>query len=1732
MEKSVLSEQSDGTPAMAEEYSVSGGAAPGELSKDDQAASSGRDRRPDTGIEHEDDRSSDEETPSYQKTEHDMRIVKIEAKTEFTNFRRGLLVRVAAGQTISTEDMDQLSRLHTRAVDATGDVLEAVMSNWSDETSAWKERTKLITELEKLEVQFSATMEGAITSTSQALLGQALHQGQDWSFGTTAGGTSDDVQDRPGRGSSSGLFDSNPVHSYSGSQYPLDQPSYEWLSSGGSSGPLLPLVPSDSLLSATPGNHPSASTGTGTGSASGEHDAGTAATPPVATTVSSSTGLGSRSASRAVTTLPLLASSAVSAPLSSGTTGTAGKPSSTATTSQVGGNGDKKAVHFSQSTKQSAATPMTMSSTQSRGTTPPGSSIHDLRPTASSFTPGRMAAATAPPRMSAVHPGVTSNQPSAGHHSMNNPAAASLSAASRTTHQPAPWAHMQRIAIPVFEGEKRHFHSWWAAFSSCVDVAPVTVESKMLRLRQYLKGEPLKAIDSFGYSAAAYEAAKALLQRKYGGERRRVAIHLEEIDSMRQVRYGKAKELEQFADLLSVAVVNLKDAGRSAELGAGTFYYMLLRKLDERIVARYHRWRYDHTSAESVEGLLEFCLLEAEFLVTASETITGFGTSASSKTDQSRVIRDHRQDKPRTLVTTSQPTSTCTVCHGAHKTWRCLTFKSANPNKRWKIAKEKNLCFRCLETGHSSSACSWGQPCGISGCTKAHHRLLHGTQTPASQAQTSPTRPFNVQPHFAQKPATSDAGATGTTLSTSRAGKAVAMRTVPVVVRNGETELRVNALLDDASTNSYVSSHVANELGLTGEEETLTVKVLSGRTEIFRTTPVMVELKSVDGTSATTLQAYTADSVVGSSSAVNWQQNRQQWPHLMAVPFPKLQTRRKIDILIGLDCAELHTSLQEVQGNPGEPVARLTPLGWTCVGPVHHTAESDPVTLLTETAPQDVHDSLAQLWVIEEFNKMQPQQPVLSSEEREAVRASQQSLQLVDGHYEVGIPWRGERPNLPDNFPAAVKRLRSTERRLSQDAAAAYGKIIHDYVTKGYVREVLEEELSPGRQWFLPHFAVLRPDKETAKTRIVFDGSAKYDGVSLNDMMLPGPKLQRQLPSVLTRFRQNPVAIICDIAEMYLRVGLSPEDRPYHRFLWRDLDGAVPPRVYEFQRLVFGANASPFLAQFVSQEHAKAHASQFPLAAETMLSSTYMDDSMDSAADDDEGIMMYEQLMECWAGAGMHARKWLSNSKAVMARVPKEDRASQIDLDCPQLPSVKTLGLLWSATSDLFTFKPTAPDAKKVTKRTFLSAMASVFDPLGFVSPFIANARILLQDMWLQGVDWDDPLPEELHRRALRWYAELDELAQLEIPRCLQDVNAGKPVSRQIHVFADASESAYGAVSYLRCEYQDGHVSTTLIASRSRVAPITAVSIPRLELSAAVIGTQLAAWASDVLGLPVRDAVIWTDSLNVLHWVRNRARTFKPFVATRVGEILEHTAPDQWRHVPTKENPADVLSRGSAARNLIEDTCWWSGPAFLRAAEFEWPGQGIKEPMSTASLEQKNTSKPKKSSVALVTSVLGASENEIPWKLAPERFSSLNRLVRLRAWVTRFVQNCRTPAELRCTGQLSVDELDSSMASIIAAAQEETLEEYRLLKKDKAIPTSSKLTKLRPMLNDDGLLCVDGRLKNAQILDEESRCPVILPRGHWVTQLIVQEAHEQNHHTAGVSHTLALLSKKYWLLAG
>ncbi|KAJ8049534.1 hypothetical protein HOLleu_02319 [Holothuria leucospilota] len=299
---------------------------------------------------------------------------------------------------------------------------------------------------------------------------------------------------------------------------------------------------------------------------------------------------------------------------------------------------------------------------------------------------------------------------------------------------------------------------------------------------------------------------------------------------------------------------------------------------------------------------------------------------------------------------------------------------------------------------------------------------------------------------------------------------------------------------------------------------------------------------------------------------------------------------------------------------------------------------------------------------------------------------------------------------------------------------------------------------------------VVRKDRESTKVRVVYDTASKCEGVSLNDVIYNGPKLQNDLFDVLIGIRRRPIALICDISEMYLQIQLAKEDRTMFRFMWRDPVETVESKIYEFNRVVFGLNVAPFISQIVTQENARKHKEEYPCAAEAVLKSTYMDDTMVSVENIEKAVKLYHELRELWGQAGMEAKKWLSSSKQVMEQIPQELRVKEVNLTENELPSVSTLGLSWAAEQDHFKFKTSAVrevHKEELTKRLVLSKISTVFDPLGFLSPFVIQGKILLQEIWVSGISWDEVVGGELQDKVGDWIRDLENLSDIRVNRCL-----------------------------------------------------------------------------------------------------------------------------------------------------------------------------------------------------------------------------------------------------------------------------------------------------------------------------------------------------------------------------
>ncbi|XP_052778542.1 uncharacterized protein LOC128215986 [Mya arenaria] len=1126
---------------------------------------------------------------------------------------------------------------------------------------------------------------------------------------------------------------------------------------------------------------------------------------------------------------------------------------------------------------------------------------------------------------------------------------------------------LKRVSIPMFSGNKKYFPFWKAAFEACIDKTDASAEYKFLQMRQYLTGEALKTVEGLGHSAVAYDNAKERIERKYGGERRLMTKFMDDIATFPQIKRENAKSTEKFVDLLDITLVNMLE-NKIEDLHSGILYQQLLKKLPESMISRYKRWVYENEKQESVKTLSEWTVKEAEFQNIATETKYGLDGKCES---------DYREHKSF-FTSPKKALRSCSMCHQDHNIWDCSQYKKLSIEERWEKAKCFRLCFRCLANNHSGRQCKRTRQCGVGGCNRLHHRLLHNLN-PDARAFCPKRDEIRHEPSEVRD-------ASGETFTSSQ-NNSISLRTVPVLVCANGKEIKINALLDDGSTKTYVNSDVAAELGLTGDKTVLQVNVLNGRCEELDTMNVTFKLNNVDDRDLElNITAVTTIEVTGKLKPTDWSQNVHRWAHLKGIKFPKLGKKPKIDLLIGLDHAELHRSLEEIVGEPNSPIARPTPLGWTCIDPVKNQNYKDTClyTFNTVQCTSELHqidETLKRFWETEAIEN----RPKTNSEEVKSLKIVEDTLEYNEENkrYTVSIPWKDNKKDLVINYEHAMRRFEHTERKLNKDInlKTAYAETIESYKEKGYISEVSSTN---DQEWYMPHFPVIKSDRETTKMRIVFDASAKYKDLSLNNVICQCPKQQNELFDILLRFRMKAVAIMCDIQEMYLQVGLANPDRAMHRFLWRT-ECSKPIETYEFNRVVFGVSASPFLAQFVSQENARRFTEQYPNAAECVLRSTYMDDTMDSVEDKIAAIGLYHELSSLWRLAGMKPRKWMTNSSVVLAEIPQGERAYKMEVTDTEMPSVKTLGLNWDSQEDMFFFRNTAVDIEsmKLTKRIVLKKIASLFDPLGFLTPFTVRAKMIMQDIWVAGVDWDDELPEHLTAEVKMWFSELEQLSDVKINRCINITPASA-----IHTFVDASSQAFGAVVYAVSPADNikdcAESSVRLIAAKSRVAPLKTLSIPRLELLAATLGLKLTQTVCAALGIELESKVFWSDSMNVLYWIRGASRQYKTFVANRVGTIQDATTPKQWRHVSSANNPADIASRGSQLHTLSESELWWHGPNFLKCCEELWPENKI-DMTDGVKVETKRKSAPDRGNTFIATNKI--EDN----RLDPNRYSNWNR---------------------------------------------------------------------------------------------------------------------------------------------
>ncbi|GFQ70350.1 integrase catalytic domain-containing protein [Trichonephila clavata] len=400
------------------------------------------------------------------------------------------------------------------------------------------------------------------------------------------------------------------------------------------------------------------------------------------------------------------------------------------------------------------------------------------------------------------------------------------------------------------------------------------------------------------------------------------------------------------------------------------------------------------------------------------------------------------------------------------------------------------------------------------------------------------------------------------------------------------------------------------------------------------------------------------------------------------------------------------------------------------------------------------------------------------------------------GRYIVQMPTK-DITGLGHSKGLAMKRLDQLWRRLSKDKQM---EILYreQYLDLGHMEKVEEhlDETSANKFcYYLPHHGVFRPDKTTTKLRVVFNGLASTNsGLSLNDLLLKG-EVKEDIFEIMTRFRKQKYAFTIDIQMMFRQILIDPAQRDLLRIMLKT--GANDkPVIYRLKTVTYLTSSAPFLAIRTLKQLAMDEASRFPLASKVALQDVYMDDVVSGAQTLDTARQLQCQLQNMLKTCGMKLHKWNSNSKELFNSSTDQEHSFSTNTES----AIKILGVSWKPTGDYFMFKVSIPSIASYTKRDVLSVIARLYDPLGLIGPVISKAKIFLQKLWLRKLNWEECLPEAIASDWLNFVSSLKALEELKIDRYLLTDSYEKLM---LLGYADASESAYGAVVYMHCVKED-----------------------------------------------------------------------------------------------------------------------------------------------------------------------------------------------------------------------------------------------------------------------------------------------------------------------------------------
>lgn len=1280
---------------------------------------------------------------------------------------------------------------------------------------------------------------------------------------------------------------------------------------------------------------------------------------------------------------------------------------------------------------------------------------------------------------------------------------------------------LPKIEVPHFDGEFKHWQTFIDMFDSLIHCnSSLSDISKYNYLVSFLRGPPLALVSSTPLANQNYNIAYQALKNKYDKKRLIAKAHWQALENIKPISNENNHEaLRNMIDIYTRNITILNNLGFPTESWSFVLFNMIYDRLPEILQTNFELecgsvLSQDMLYLKSYDTLIEFLEKQcsAKDTISLTKSFSHFNKNSNYDKTKTKYSQKSYKNKPTSsfvVNTQLKQNLTCQVCNKDHFIYNCPDFIAFTPKQRYDLIKSRSWCSNCLGTRHSSKSCNSRSSCRT--CGKKHHSLLHFEGQITTPVNVPPSTSSQTLPVLQASSSISEV--VSTNLFAKHKNKAL-LSTALINVQDAWGNFHViRAVIDSGSESHFISKSCFNKLGLS--KFFLPIQLCGiGKNISKGSHGVRCNIKPVGKSDP----VYSLEFIILNEISDNLPINSlpvEQFSKFSQLPLadPNFHLSKPVDILLGADIYGFLITGNKLLSDPDQPVALETIFGWIITGRVKTSSVSLSVNSYFLTSYASLDQSLQRFWELEDV----PQSSTLSSDEKLAEEHFCKTFsRTLSGHYKVSLPFKTLEPIFEGSRDVALRRFFSLEKRLLRNPQlySQYSNYMREYLDSQYMIAV--QNPSPNaHSYYLPHHCVIRPDSLTTKLRVVFDASARdYTNKSLNDTLLTGPKLQSDILSILLRFRSHLIVFASDIKQMFCQILVNENHTEYLKILWR-FNANEPIQEYKLTRVTFGLSCSPFLAIRVIKQIALENLVKYPEASKILDMDTYVDDIISGCDSLSLAIKIQRDLISILKHSGFELRKWTSNSSDFLSQLsPNECKMdSSLSLNINSLSSSKVLGLNWNPSTDEFFFdSPALSLTNKIcNKRNILSQLASIFDPCGMLVPLTLHLKLIIQDLWKLGINWDDPAPNNI---ATSWHQLVQELPcifSLKVPRYFLTL---KYLSLEVHGFCDASEKGYCAVIYFRIILPDNSVKTNFVCAKGKVAPLKKISIPRLELCAALLLTRLIDFVRTSLSNKLINVstIAWSDSMVVLHWLKSEPYKWNTFVSNRVSQIQEKLPPSCWRHVVSKDNPADPGSRGLQPSELLDNALWWAGPPWLSQPESYWPQSIFTFPETEE--EQRKV-------------ILTCTSQPSLFDTLFEKFSSFSKIINIVTFCRRFLYNTRH-SKSRKTSPLSKFEINETLECIIKCVQSQYYaREILLINNCKSLP--KYLRKLTPFIDTNGILRVGGRLRNAS-LNFSQKHPALLPNNHKFTTLLIEYTHKLYLHP-GPQTLHYILAQQYWIVS-